>query len=750
MSTISRTPTSSDAYRTSSRLTGMFSNLDTDTIVKSMTAGQQSRIDKVKGQQTRQEWVNDALTSVEDQINDFLNTYVSGTGTSSMLRSATYQTFKAVTSSTSNAVTVSGTSLAEDGSYTVQVNRLAQNASVSSSNISASGTTEISSSNTAALSDLKFANSLKFSGNKISFSINGKMFTFSKDTSLQNMINTVNNDETAGVTMKYSRLTNGFTITADSGGADSKVSIQNIAGNAFGTNSAFGIAEGTVSSTVTMFSSEGISMGVTTDAALGELAFKNALTYDSNGKISFSINGKAFEFTASTKLQTMLDDINNDTDANVTMSYNATTDGFSITSDSGGDVAITNLAGNAFGVSGADSAFGIAAGTVSGSVSSSDIGGLDTDLALQSLRFANGKRLTFDNGKLSFSINGQTFSYDKTTKLQDMLDDINNNAAAKVTLSYNSLTDGFMITSDSGSDGSLVIDNISGNAFGTSSAFGIAEGTVTKGADAEAVINGTTVTRDSNDFPIDGVNYSLKKVTQGTSEEKVVYSLEHDYSATVDAVAKFVDAYNTLFSTLKALDTETDYSDDYPPLTDDQRSEMSDDQITAWEKKAKSGLLRHNADLESLMSTMKNAFYSAIGGTGKNATQIGITTAGYFDSNAGQVILDESALEDALANNPEEVVRMFTNGSSTSASSEQGLAYRLRSAMTKYSSAVTESIKTGTKKLDDYDTQIDSLEDKLSSLAERYYAKFSNMETALSKLNSQSSYISQMFGSSSN
>ncbi len=54
-------------------------------------------------------------------------------------------------------------------------------------------------------------------------------------------------------------------------------------------------------------------------------------------------------------------------------------------------------------------------------------------------------------------------------------------------------------------------------------------------------------------------------------------------------------------------------------------------------------------------------------------------------------------------------------------------------------------MKTVKKQISSYDTEISNMEDKLEKLADRYYAKFSKMETALSKLNSQSSYISQLF-----
>jgi hypothetical protein len=53
------------------------------------------------------------------------------------------------------------------------------------------------------------------------------------------MLDTINNDADANVTLQYSRLKDKFIMTADSGGEDSKITIINNSGNAFGDNSAF-------------------------------------------------------------------------------------------------------------------------------------------------------------------------------------------------------------------------------------------------------------------------------------------------------------------------------------------------------------------------------------------------------------------------------------------------------------------------------------------------------------------------------
>jgi flagellar hook-associated protein 2 len=136
-----------------------------------------------------------------------------------------------------------------------------------------------------------------------------------------------------------------------------------------------------------------------------------------------------------------------------------------------------------------------------------------------------------------------------------------------------------------------------------------------------------------------------------------------------------------------------------------------------------------------------------VGGTGENLTSIGITTAGYFDDNSGLLIIDEEALTAALEEGPDGVVAMFTNGSTSSASSEQGLMYKIKSALNNYNGVVETVLETSEMKVDKNEIAIEKLEDDLDDMADRYYQKFSAMETALSKLDSQASLISQLFSS---
>ncbi len=501
-------------YSSNSRVTGLYSNFDTDTLVKNMCSNQQTKVDKQDQKITKYEWYNEAVEEVMDSVKEFSNTYCSVTGSSSMLKSSAYCTYSVETSSTSKAVSLTASASAAAGDISVKVTQLAEQSNVSSSGKVSKDGTQISSSNTATLAELSFANALKFdSSGNISFSINGKNFTFSSDTKLQTMINTINNDSEANVTMKYSRLTDKFTITADSGGKNSSVSIVNISGNAFGENSAFQINTGIVK---------------------------------------------------------------------------------------------------------------------------------------------NGKN-------------------------------------------------------------------------------------------AVAEINGTSVEQDSNKFSYDGITYELNKVTAGTSEEYIDFTVKRDYTSTVDAISKFVDAYNTLMKSITDKVTAKDYSKDYPPLTDAQKDEMTEDEIEKWEAKAKNGILRNDSNLERLLSSIKNAFFSEAGGTGKTAAAVGISSASYYSSDKGKIVLDTEKLKKALEENPDEVISIFTGGNTSATSSNQGVVYKIKSAMNTYLKDADDKVDDTKTKITNLEKGLELLEDKLDDMASKYYKKFAAMEKTLSSLNSQSSYISQLF-----
>jgi flagellar hook-associated protein 2 len=55
----------------------------------------------------------------------------------------------------------------------------------------------------------------------------------------------------------------------------------------------------------------------------------------------------------------------------------------------------------------------------------------------------------------------------------------------------------------------------------------------------------------------------------------------------------------------------------YEPLTDDEKSAMSDSEVEKWEEKIKSSLLRRDDSLESVMNLMTNAMSQPVTIDGK-------------------------------------------------------------------------------------------------------------------------------------
>jgi len=363
-----------------------------------------------------------------------------------------------------------------------------------------------------------------------------------------------------------------------------------------------------------------------------------------------------------------------------------------------------------------------------------------SDTTLDDLVLANP--FTFDAGdQLSFKINDETFTFGKDTTIAEMMRTVNGSDAG-VTMRFSSLTKGFSLSSDvTGSESVINIENISGNAFAAvDSALGIAEGIdVYKGTDAECKIEGMSVVQSSNTFSFDGITYTLNEETS----TPIAFTIDQDYQSTVDKITDFVEAYNELIDKLQTKSTEDIYFD-YPPLTEAQKDEMDEDEIAKWQEKAMSGVLRNDSYISELLTTVRSAFYTAVDGTGMSMFEIGLTTMSYKDG--AKIEVDEGKLLDALKDNPDTVRDMFVQTSATDTPSEKGLMVRISDALLHYTDQTTDvALESLEKKIDDSEDMEESIEDHMKEREEVLWRKFSDMEAALSRLNSMSSWLSSLF-----
>lgn len=404
---------------------------------------------------------------------------------------------------------------------------------------------------------------------------------------------------------------------------------------------------------------------------------------------------------------------------------------------------------------------------------------LNTNLTLEALSSKFANPLVFDeNGNLVFSINDKEFTFSKTTTLASMMSAINSDKDANVTIIYDEVPDKFRITAKQlGAGETIRISQTGGNFFDGGSG-GSASGISTvlpiteAGKDAEVIIDGQTIIRSSNTFTVNGITYTLNKASDVVQTIKI--SLDVD--GVFNIIKSFVDKYNEMIDKINAKLSEK-YDRNYLPLTEEQKEAMSEEEIEKWEAKAKTGLLRNDSILESIVFNMRRALFDQIEGVDINLTNIGITTGSYQER--GKLKIDEAKLKDAIMNNPDAVMELFSKKSEAYPSysrtmtaeersvryNESGLAHRLFDIIEDNISTLRNSNgnkgilleKAGIEgdasefsnliynEIKMYNSQIDSLYDKLIEKENQYYAKFAAMESIIAQMNAQSNWLAMQF-----
>jgi flagellar hook-associated protein 2 len=274
------------------------------------------------------------------------------------------------------------------------------------------------------------------------------------------------------------------------------------------------------------------------------------------------------------------------------------------------------------------------------------------------------------------------------------------------------------------------------------------------GENATFTINGMETSRSTNTFEMNGVTFTLKQTFENLAQP-VSMSINNDTNQVFDNIKAFVDKYNELIDKVQKKTSEELYRS-YKPLTDEQRETLSEKQQELWEEKAKSGLLRRDPILTSVLGSMRSNFYAPVQNADVNPimnqlASIGIkTTANYLAG--GKLEINEAELKKAIENDPQSVENLF-RGTGTSFN-EQGIVHRLydtvNEAMDKLKERAGNTFSTSKqfalgRQMDNVENQIDRFESRLTQIEDRYWRQFTAMEKAIQKANSQSAYLMQQF-----
>lgn len=380
--------------------------------------------------------------------------------------------------------------------------------------------------------------------------------------------------------------------------------------------------------------------------------------------------------------------------------------------------------------------------------------------------------VTYDHNYLQFNI--KTYNEDGTTNTRETDFKIAGTTSLNSMFGQiNQSNVGLNIFYDSGTDKVVAqrkeTGNLNTSATGSEMEFLGASGafftdvlnlnTETDGTDASFTINGLQTTRKSNTFTMNDVTFTLKKATAAGESSSI--NINTDTESIYKTIKDFVDKYNEMIGKINGELTE-DRNRSYTPLTSEQKEAMSEKEIEQWEEMAKSGMLRRDSILTSGLSQMRNDLYAevtsnAITRTDKNHNQlaeIGITTTKDY-LERGKLEINEEKLKAAIEENPEAVYQLFMADGPTY--DQKGLARRLRDSIDDTMMKIEEKAGNTYKTEQGYSMgkdllrikdDIDSWEERLKQIEQRYWNQFNAMESAMQQLNNQSSQLMSQLGMS--
>lgn len=367
----------------------------------------------------------------------------------------------------------------------------------------------------------------------------------------------------------------------------------------------------------------------------------------------------------------------------------------------------------------------------------------------------------------TFTINGTKFTFTSDYTVAKMMSEINASKNARATMTFSTLTNSFALSSSGyGTSASIEFSAENGSAGAELlSTLGLTSGTLTQGRNLQLEVNGETIETSSNSFTADGTTMTFTSAAQGA---EFSYEVKKDNSSAIDAIKSFVEDYNKIIEEVYGqLDQKP--NSDYYALTDDDIEDMdlSEKQQEKWEEKAKEGLLYNDSTVSTVMQKMRSVLYSTVktaDGQTFSLFSMGITTSDDWGDH-GKLELDETKLEAAFEQYADQIADLFAgttvdeNGNTVKTGIMHKLDYVLTGAVKttgarkdKGTLVQLAGTKTGTSATDNsiYDqlksisTLISSLETRYEKQQDRYWKQFSNLETMMGSLNSQTSYIQQL------
>ncbi len=790
---------------------GLASGLDRDSLIESMTYATRARIAKQQQKKQTYQWKQDAYRSVTDKLVALSSKYMDYTNPTTNLSASSLFDRTNIVASGKNAskvsVTASGSNAA-DSLTILGVKQMAKNASATSGSAASDGVLRTGSINFGKEDVSVFQDQslqIEYEGKtytvnfgEIENPTNAKEVAKQLNKALENVKTGKGEGENLSKVVKFSANGSQISLKAQSG-QTAKVtggSSQLLESMGIKTTDSKGEPidiDKTITSTISISTSSGRG-GISKDLDFKDRIAGQSLTFSYNGN-KVTINMPSAE-DIDKLLQTSGDGIDNIQDVvkyalqdgfnrafgkdRIAVSLDESTNSFTFktTLPGGGDdkTSILTLDYGSAGMVGKHRAFHTLAGESNHLNLNASIE--DSGLDLKNLTADDKKKL--DAAKQSITINGKTIEIEKGASVSSIIDAINNDPDMGVSVSYMANSDKFVINAKAeGASGEIKLGDPNNSTDITNILFGsIGTNDIKKGQDAIVTVQyagsseQVNLVRSSNSFTQDGLNITLKGTFGAYKEQnagenpadaeididknaeagnEVTFEAKANTDSLLTTIKDMVAAYNEIVDLVNGL-ASTKPDRDYAPLTDEQKEEMTEEQIEKWEKKAKEGILFGDDLMRGLSSDLR---FVISGSFVKELSEIGITEAAGYTSN-GKLVIDENKLKNALEAEPDKVAKLFTD-------KDNGLMSNMKKVTDSYaktwgtkgsliqragseSAAVSLTDNELYKSMKDIDDIIKQLQTRLKSEQDRYIAQFTRLETAIAQMNSQSSYLSSMSG----
>ena len=713
------------------RMSGLSSGMDTEAIVKELMSAQSLKKNKVVKAKTKLEWTQTKWADLNTKLTGLYNNFVT-----KMQLSTAYRTKKTTISDTSKA-SVSAKTNAVNGSYTMEVKNIATAQYLTGAKIDVSATDKLVDLDSSLLNK------------EISITTGGTTtkFAVTADTTLKDFTSALQN---AGLNASFDDAQKRIFISSkDSGVANTfSISTSGLSNAEVTARGALCEAAGYSNMSNTNKASFDEAMQALQTSGVGTDDYNKAL--DTIAKLSYDTKKASADTAAETYVKAKLySEKYSEYEEKARESLKNTyldDDGNLKTGKTQEDY---------------DKAVAKKADTDTVSYISSQLKEDDVKLQIEEAAFS-GKT---EADMADFSEKAVSKYYSSGVKAFTGMDGVDEDSEktrmAAYTEKYASVTDRNEALSSSAltslgladisvdADGKVTVNGGANDSTNTSIPTGMA---LIEGSDSKIILNGAELTSSSSVVSANGLEISLTGVTK--ENESVTFSVTTDTDAIYDSVKSFLKEYNSVMKEMNTL-YNADSAKGYEPLTSQEKEAMSDDEVKEWETKIKNSLLRSDSTLGSIINAMRSAMQTTVeydGGT-YALSSLGIMTSTdyteggllhiYGDPDDSVYSAKDDKLKKALEENPDVVIATLTGvfGNLRQTMSDKMAGSKYSSSMSFYNDI---KMKSDVK---DYESDIKDWEDKLAEMEDAYYSKFTAMETALAKLQSQQSTMSGLFSS---